>query len=383
EMPTGLRHLLSDSLEVIGFDPDGITLRTHTTHPTFLMFQQSWYPGWTATLDDHPMQLQRANIAAFGVVLPAGGHEFAFRFEKPIVPWLLGISLVTFFLVVFLLAFTRRASLSSACLRAFLLILFGAIAWSLFAHRRKAERVPRDSQALRDRIDGFGKERLPLVVNTSRFPALAPLCSGRKVETVRAESPARLEGVLRTVGTCEGPLWWLDAGLPVAPSIRAALLDRYRVDTVLTEDGLSAVLLTPDSTVRHGTLLYQSPTSDRDKALYPGDPWTAAYRVPVKTLLAKAPGFLVVNVSYASHGRPDAMLVIERKRGEHIDDYETFPLPVDGPLRTMHQAYVVCDLRDMRQGEEEMGIYVWDNSVDTLIVHDLRIRVDQGEMGHW
>jgi hypothetical protein len=92
---------------------------------------------------------------------------------------------------------------------------------------------------------------------------------------------------------------------------------------------------------------------------------------------------LVVNVAYASHGRPDAVLVIERRRGERITDYETFPLPLGGPVRTMHQAYVVRNLRELRHTGEEVGVYAWDRSADTLIVSDLRVRAVQRDLEHW
>jgi hypothetical protein len=210
---------------------------------------------------------------------------------------------------------------------------------------------------------------------------LKTLFADRQAEAVRAESPGRLEDVLHATAHHPGPLWWLDAGLPMAPEVRVALLDRYRVDTVFAEDGLSAVLFTPDSIARVGTALHHGPAGNTP--LHPGSPWTAAYRISAKELVEHGPGSLVVNVAYASHGRPDAVLVIERRRGERITDYETFPLPLGGPVRTMHQAYVVRNLRELRHTGEEVGVYAWDRSADTLIVSDLRVRAVQRDLEHW
>lgn len=43
--------------------------------PGFLIWSESWYPGWRATVDGRPVLVERANHAFQGVVSPAGVHR--------------------------------------------------------------------------------------------------------------------------------------------------------------------------------------------------------------------------------------------------------------------------------------------------------------------
>lgn len=147
-MNTPLKHSSSDQVQVMGFDQQGITLNVKTENSTFAMLQQAWYPGWTATVDGVPAPILQANIAFFGIVLPAGEHQLRFRFQKPVVPWLLAISLFVFLGSCFLFAFTGSASVSNLVLKLGLVLLTLAIGWSIFAHRPKAERLPKAVESL-------------------------------------------------------------------------------------------------------------------------------------------------------------------------------------------------------------------------------------------
>ena len=132
--PTGLRRSPGDSLWYTSFRYSGIDLRTRTAAPTFLVVQQSWFPGWTIRIDHTPVDVERVNVAAFGTLLPAGEHVVDIRFEKPLVPWLMGFSMTAFILALLLLAarlhgHTRTAAFTGTAL------LAGMIGWSLLAHR--------------------------------------------------------------------------------------------------------------------------------------------------------------------------------------------------------------------------------------------------------
>ena len=378
-----LQHLRTDSVEVAGFDHDRITLRTRTAHPAFLVLQQAWYPGWSATVDGEAVELVRANIAVFGIVLPAGMHEVAFSFVKPMVPWLLGLSLLVFLSGCFLLAFTRAPGGSTTLLRAAEVLLTLAIAWSLFGHAPKAERIPEAAEALLKEIDASFAKDAPLIVNTGRFPALENMFQGRRITPLRAEDRVRTEAVLRDLARYgNAPVWWMDAGLPTATAVRAAVLERYRVDTVLAKGEVTAALLVPAAGALKATVL-QEEAKETGQWLNAGSPWTSAFRVPAAALLAHGPGSLVVQVEYRSTGAAKPTLVIERRRGDRITDYEAFPLSAGSAGDSAQTAYVVRNLRELRHAEEKVGAYVWNNGTDSVLVKDFKVEATGRDLSVW
>ncbi|MEP0814309.1 MAG: hypothetical protein HRF49_06555 [bacterium] len=46
----------------------------------------SWYPGWSALLDDTPVNIFKVNAAFQGVEIPAGKHTLKFRYNKKLSP---------------------------------------------------------------------------------------------------------------------------------------------------------------------------------------------------------------------------------------------------------------------------------------------------------
>ena len=47
------------------------------------MLADAWFPGWTATLDDTPTPVLRANYLVRAVAVPAGRHEVVFSYDPP------------------------------------------------------------------------------------------------------------------------------------------------------------------------------------------------------------------------------------------------------------------------------------------------------------
>jgi len=55
--------------------PERLTLTAEAPAPCWLVVTDTWYPGWTATLDGKPVPVQRANYAMRAVRLPAAGRH--------------------------------------------------------------------------------------------------------------------------------------------------------------------------------------------------------------------------------------------------------------------------------------------------------------------
>lgn len=49
----------------------------------YLLLADTYYPGWSATVDGRPTPLYRANLSVRGVRVPQGGHEVRFTYEAP------------------------------------------------------------------------------------------------------------------------------------------------------------------------------------------------------------------------------------------------------------------------------------------------------------
>lgn len=174
----------------------------------------------------------------------------------------------------------------------------------------------------------------------------------------------------------------MDAGLPVAPAVRAALLQHYKKDTVLRADGCDAVLLVPAEGALQAALLHDG-SREGGEWLDKDSPWTAAYRVPASELLARAPGSLVVQVSYRSIGAAEPAIVIERRRNDRITDYESFPLEHGGTGDRLLNACVVRDLRELRHADEEVGVYVWNNGPDSVQVREFKVERTGRDLSKW
>lgn len=58
-------------------------LRASTPEPALLVIRDAWFPGWSATLDEQPVELLRVDGVFMGVRVPAGEHRLALRYRTP------------------------------------------------------------------------------------------------------------------------------------------------------------------------------------------------------------------------------------------------------------------------------------------------------------
>ena len=55
--------------------PERLRLRCRSDAASFAVVADSWFPGWSATVDGTPAPILRANLAMRAVPLPAGEHD--------------------------------------------------------------------------------------------------------------------------------------------------------------------------------------------------------------------------------------------------------------------------------------------------------------------
>jgi hypothetical protein len=102
-------------IEWIRVDPDTLALSVEAPDRAFVVIADSDVPGWTALLNGQPVPIQRVNLLARGIEVPAGRH----RLDLDYVPegWVRGVAL------------TR------AGLLAWILAALAALAWSFLKRR--------------------------------------------------------------------------------------------------------------------------------------------------------------------------------------------------------------------------------------------------------
>lgn len=64
------------------------------TSPAFLVVSQTWYPGWTATVNGTPRPIKRANGVLMGVSVDSGISEVQFTYRPTYFYWALGLTIL-------------------------------------------------------------------------------------------------------------------------------------------------------------------------------------------------------------------------------------------------------------------------------------------------
>ena len=78
------------------------TVRVHTSADAdaWLVLSDTYYPGWTVTIDGQPAPLLRGDVLFRVVPIPGGEHEVQFTFDPPSVKLGLAVSLAALCVVV-------------------------------------------------------------------------------------------------------------------------------------------------------------------------------------------------------------------------------------------------------------------------------------------
>jgi hypothetical protein len=67
----------------IASGPDRMQFSVTTAGPALLVIANSWYPGWTATVNGQPARLFETNWVMTGVTVPAGASDVVLRYTTP------------------------------------------------------------------------------------------------------------------------------------------------------------------------------------------------------------------------------------------------------------------------------------------------------------
>jgi len=67
-------------LQVLQYKNNKIVLKTQSPQDSYLVFSDSYYPGWKAYIDKKETKIYRTNGIIKGIYIPAGNHEVVFSF---------------------------------------------------------------------------------------------------------------------------------------------------------------------------------------------------------------------------------------------------------------------------------------------------------------
>lgn len=85
-------------MEIESYKPDSVILKADLPGAGFVVFGDSYYPGWVCRSGGAEIPIYRANGLMRAVYLPAGEHVLEFSFEPP--RFYLGLKLAAFGLLV-------------------------------------------------------------------------------------------------------------------------------------------------------------------------------------------------------------------------------------------------------------------------------------------
>jgi len=70
------------TVEILNYSRNEVIMNIRATGTAFLVFSDSYYPGWTADIDGKVTAVQRTNVTQRGIVVPEGSHTVRFKFSS-------------------------------------------------------------------------------------------------------------------------------------------------------------------------------------------------------------------------------------------------------------------------------------------------------------
>ena len=176
--------------------------------------------------------------------------------------------------------------------------------------------------------------------------------------------------------------YWLDIGNYTTSEARACLLDRSHVVRIDGSGDVDLLRLTPrDSPATWATLCADSGIEQH--WIHAESAFAGGCSIALNDLAATREATLVIDVQCMATRTADAVLVVERKRGEVTTDYRTFPLHVSKGDEGVVPIYATVPVDELWRADEALKLYVWSHKGDSMAVGGLRVRVTFDELDRW
>ncbi|MEZ4757170.1 MAG: hypothetical protein R2817_10115 [Flavobacteriales bacterium] len=350
------------ALTVTAGDHQRLVLNSSTTTEAFLLVQQNHYPGWRVRVDGAPVPVVRANVAAFGVWVPAGEHRVEVAFERRGLAILLQLQHLAWFTGLLLLLW--KGGLRKATVP---LGLIGLLAWAyaIYGHRSKADRLA--EQWPRIQLWAANWPSATMVVNSDR-----PVPAGDHLtRPFRISAPDRVEGLAAVMQDRPDTLIYAWHGAFASRTQQSWLSLHYRgpVDSLVGPHS-GAWLLVRDEQWGTPTVLHRDHELVR---LGPDAPYGRDFRISSDSLMGEG-GELMVSLRYHGDLGGQGRLVMEQVTDAGTQHYEALPLLGPTGPDGWAEALVVRPVASLIPGAR-WGTYVWYEGSDSLKVKDFEVMV--------
>ncbi|MCG6188278.1 YfhO family protein [Maribellus maritimus] len=87
-------------LKIRAFSPKEIEVKTQTSSPQLLIYQQNYFNGWQVFIDGKQQDLLKSNYAHLAVFVPSGEHTVVFKFENRLIKYAFVFSYLVFLVLI-------------------------------------------------------------------------------------------------------------------------------------------------------------------------------------------------------------------------------------------------------------------------------------------
>ncbi len=94
-LPAETETMGTDEAVITDYDPESVSIQAETDRDGYLVLTDTWYPGWTVSLDGQAAPIYRADYIFRAVKLPPGKHTLLFRYQPASLMWGAVISVFT------------------------------------------------------------------------------------------------------------------------------------------------------------------------------------------------------------------------------------------------------------------------------------------------
>ena len=103
-------EIIKGEVKILEYKRNRVVMKVNTENTGFLVFSDSYYPGWVAEIDGVEVEIFRTNLTQRGVLIPAGSHKVEFKFRPVLVYYGFWMSVFSFgiFLVLIILYRNRK-----------------------------------------------------------------------------------------------------------------------------------------------------------------------------------------------------------------------------------------------------------------------------------